>query len=309
MRRRTIREVQPTVATHFPSLSRGLDMNQNIHMFMQDVPLGVIPIGGRTENHKDFAVSLVGSAEDQEKAQQLIGEIGRYDRHDVAGMVCDAIDEIVRHLAWEGCAVYELIHGEDGSQHIWGFTSKRLWKLPWFFLQAIPRGDWDLWNKKVVVIPVSRVWYLEMPSDLGGRKGYSSVLKRLRRFEHLGPEFWRRGLEHGAQSRDFDFQRYVRNSEIYYGQVTKTWGWNRRDWSQERCTEFFTFYKMIRFKKAQAMLREHVVAELNGLFARLGIKCELQVMGLPTPEAIQQTERELSEGRITFGAASDRVRI
>jgi hypothetical protein len=52
---------------------------------------------------------------------------------------------------------------------------------------------------------------------------------------------------------------------------------------------------MIRFQKAQAMLREHVVAELNGLFTRLGIKCELQVTGLPTPEDIQQTERELSE--------------
>lgn len=309
MRRLSISEIKPTVATRFPSLSHGPEMNQNIHMFTQDVSLAVMPIGGRTDKHKNFTVTLVGGDEDREKALQLIGEIGRYDRHGIAETVCDALNEIVRHLAWEGCAVYELICGEDGSQHIWGFTTKRLWKLPGFFLQAIPRGDWDLWKKKVVVVPVSRIWYLEMPSALGGRKGYNSVLKRLRRFEHLGPKFWREDLEHGVQSRDFDFQRYVRNSEIYYGQVTKTWGWNRRDWSQERCTEFFTFYKMIRFQKAQAMLREHVVAELNGLFERLGIKCELQVTGLPTPEDIRQTERELSEGQITFGAASDRVRL
>lgn len=278
-------------------------------MFTQDVPSGVMPIGGRADKQKNFAVSLVGSNEDREKALQLIGEIGRYDRHGIAETVCDAINEIVRHLAWEGCAAYELIHGNDGSQHIWGFTSRRLWKLPGFFLQAIPRGDWDLWKKKVVVIPASRIWYLEMPSALGGRKGYISVLKRLRRFNHLGPEFWRKSLEHGDRSGEFDFQRYVRNSEIYYGQVTKKWGWNRRDWSQERCTEFFTFYKMLRFKRAQAMLREHVVAELNGLFVRLGIKCELQVTGLQTSEDIQQTELELAEGRITFGAASDRVRL
>ncbi|HKT31007.1 MAG TPA: hypothetical protein VJS89_00780 [Gammaproteobacteria bacterium] len=278
-------------------------------MFTQDVQIAVMPIGGRTEKHRNFAINIVGSAEDQEKAQQLIREIGQYDRHDVVGMVCDAIDEIARRLAWEGCAVYELIHGEDGSQHILGFTSKRLSKLPGFFLQAIPRGDWDLWKRKVVVIPATRVWYLEMPAALCGRKGYVNILKRLRRFEHLGPEFWRTDLEHGSQSTGFDFQRYVRNSEIYYGQVTKRWGWNRRDWSQERCTEFFTFYKMIRFHKAQAMLREHIVAELNGLFARLGIRCDLQITGLPTPEDILLTERELSEGRITFGAASDRVRL
>jgi len=278
-------------------------------MFTQDVPLGVMPIGGRTDKHNNFAVSLVGSDEDREKALQLIGEIGRYDRHGITESVCDAIDEIVRHLAWEGFAVYELIQSENGSQHIWGFTSKRLWKLPGFFLQFVPRGDWELLKKKVVFIPASRVWYLEMPSALGGRKGYSDVLKRLGRFEHLGPEFWRKDLEHGVQSKDFDFQRYVRNSEIYCGQVTEVWGWNRRDWSQERCTEFFTFYKMIRFQQAKAMLREHVVAELNALFARLGINCELHITGLPTPEDIRQTERELTEGRITFGAASDRVRL
>jgi hypothetical protein len=66
---------------------------------------------------------------------------------------------------------------------------------------------------------------------------------------------------------------------------------------------------MVRFQRAQAMVREHVVGKLNGLLARLGIKCELQVTGLPSPEDIQQTEGELLEGRVTFSVASDRVRL
>lgn len=309
MRGRSIRRARPTVATHFPSLSRGPNVNPNIHMFTEDVPLAVMPIGCRSEKHKDFAVSLVGGNEDRERATQLIGEIGRYDKHDVAGMVCDAIEEIARHLAWEGCAVFELIHGDDALQHICGFTSKGLLRLPGFFLQIIPRGDWNLWKKKAVVVPSSRIWYLGMPSALGGRRGYRGILKRLGRFDHLGPEFWRQDLERGIQSRQFDFQRYVRNTEIYFGQVTKTWGWNRRDWSQQRCTEFFTFYKMIRFQWAQAVLREHIVAELNGLFARLGIKCELKVIGLPSSIDVLQTQRELAEGTITFATASNRVRL
>ena len=309
MRRRTIREVRPTVATHFPSLSRGPDLNQNIHMFTQDVQLAVMPIGGRTEKHKEFAVSLAGSAEDQERAQQLIGEIGRYDRHDVTGMVCDAIDEIARHLAWEGCAAYELIRGADGLQHVWGFTSKGLWALPGYYLQTIPRGDWDLWKKKFVIVPAKRIWYVQMPSVLGGRRGYRAVLRRLMKFERLGPAFWRRDLERGVQSSGFDLQRYALNSDIYFGRVTKRWGWNRRDWSQERATEFFNFYKFVRFSLAKAILREHIVTELNKLFVRSGIKCELKVSGLPTPVDILQTERELSDGAITFGAVSDRVRL
>ena len=309
MSRRSIGGVRPTFATHFPSLSRGHDLNQNIYMFVEDVQLGLMPIGGRTERHKEFAVSLAGGGEDRAKAEQLIGQIGQYDQHDLAEMVCDAIEEIARHLAWEGYAVYELVRSDDGMQHIWGFTPKRLWRLPGCFLQVIPRGDWNLWKKKVIVVPTKRVWCVEIPAELGGRRGYQALLRRLGRFEHIGPVFWRKDLLRGVQSRDFDLQRYVRNSEVYYGQVTKPWGWNRRDYSQERCTEFFTFYKLLRFSWAQAILREHIVGELNRLFARLGIRCELQVNGLPTPEEIRQTERELSEGSITFGAAADRVRL
>ena len=178
-----------------------------------------------------------------------------------------------------------------------------------YFLQIIPRGDWDLWKKKYVVVPAGRIWYLEMPPALGGRNGYKNILRRLRKFERIGPEFWRKDLEHGVQSKGFDLQRYVRNCEIYHGQITKIWGWNRRDWSQERCTEFFTFYKLLRFSWAQATLREHIVGELNGLFVRLGIECELKVTGLPTPYDILQTNSELLEGRISFGTASDRVRL
>jgi hypothetical protein len=308
MSKRRNRQERPTVATHFPSLSRGNDINQNVHMFTQDVQLALMPIGGRTEKHKEFRVTLEGSQGEREKAEQLIGEIAEYDGHDLAGMVCDAVEEVARNLSWKGCAVFEIIRDDD-SQHIWGFTSKGLWKLPGYFLQIIPRGDWDLWKKKYVVVPASKIWYLEIPPSLGGRKGYKNILRRLRRFERIGPEFWRKDLERGIQSTGFDLQRYMRNGEIYYGQVTKTWGWNRRDWSQERCTEFYTFYKLLRFSWAQAMLREHIVGELNGLFVRLGIECELKVTGLPTPYDILQTNSELLEGKISFGTASDRVRL
>ena len=98
-------------------------------------------------------------------------------------------------------------------------------------------------------------------------------------------------------------------TEIYYGQVTKTWGWNRRDWSQERSTEFFTFYKMVTFRWAQAVLREHVVSEINGLFMRLGMSCILRVSGLPTSDEILRLRGELLSGNISFSRVADIVTI
>ena len=309
MSRRRASQIKPTVATHFPSLSRGPDIKQNVHMFTEDVHLAVMPIGGRTEKHKEFTITLAGSQGEREKAEQLIGEIGRYDRHDLAGMMCDAVEEIARSLAWEGCAAYETIRGDDGVQHIWGFTSKGLWRLPGYIVQIIPRGDRDLWKKKFVIVSTTRIWRLEIPLSLGGRKGYTRVLRGLRRFDRLGPDFWRKDLERGEQSKNFDFQRYVRQSEIYYRRVTKAWGWNCRDWSQDRTTEFFSFYKMVNFRWAQATLREYIIGELNRLFARLEIACEVKVRGLPTADDILKTRSELLDGKISFGTASDRVTL
>ena len=272
-------QIKPTVATRFPSLSRGRDINQDVHMFTQDISLAVMPIGGKTEKHKNFTVTLEGKQSECEKAEQLIADIGNYDRPNLERMVCGAVQEVVRHLAYDGCAVYEVICDDDGLQHIWGFTSKRLWRLPGYFLQIIPRGDWNLWNKKFVIVPADRIWYLEMPSELGGRRDYRKVLKRLGNFERIGPKFWRQDLQREVQIKNFDYQRYLRNIDIYCHTVTKTWGWSRRNFSVERKTEFFTYYKMVNYAWAKTILREHVINEFNRFFIRLGIECELKVSG------------------------------
>ena len=309
MSRRQRHQMAPTMATHFPSLSAGTDMNPNARMFTEDVHLAVMPIGGRTERNKNFAVALEGSPDVCERARALLGELSKFDRHDLARVVCDAVSEIARHLAWEGCAVYEIISDESNITHVRGFTSRRLVRFSRWYLQIIPRGDWELWERKLVVISASKIWHLEMPTVLGGHKDYKTALEKLRKFENLGPPFWRKDLDRGEQSKNFDFQRYADNSEIYYRQATKVWGWNRRDWSQDRSTEFYSFYKMVNFRWAQAVLREHIISEINILFLRLGMDCILKVSGLPTSDEIVKVREELLSGSISFSQAADRVAI
>ena len=298
-------KLEPTVATHFPSLAH--DVDQNVYMFVQDVQLAVMPIGGKSTKHKGFAIKLEGKQCECEKAEQLIAEIGNFDRPNIERIVSDAVEEVMRHLACEGCAVYEIIRDDDGVHHIWSFTSRRLWRLLGYFLQIIPRRDWNLWNKKFVIVPADRIWHIDMPSELGGQREYKKVLRRLGKFESIGPKFWRQNLKGGVQSKNFDFQRYVRNAEVYHRQVTKTWGWNLRDSSTKWTTEFFNCYKMIDYFWAKTILREHVINELNRFFIRLGIECEITVIGLPTVQEIKKVRSELLEGRISFGDVLDWV--
>ena len=309
MRRKPPNTSDPTVATHFPSLSHNLDLNPNVHMFTEDVHLGIIPIGGITEKQKNFTIALDGKEKERERASYILGDLGEYNRHDVHEMACDAIENIARHLAWGGRAVYEIVKDDDGEVHVHSFTSRRLMRFPRWFIQIIPRADWQLWKKKWVIIPANKVWHIQMPLVLGGCREYKNTLKKLKMFQHLGPQFWKKDLEIGVQSRAFDFQKYVRSTEIYYGRITRAWGWNRRDWSQDRSTEFFNFYKMITLRWAQSVLREHIIIELNNLFNRLSIVCELKVHGLLTPSEILKIRRDLQEGIITFSEASNRISL
>lgn len=308
--RRQPRNLQPkpTVARHFQSL--GADKfahNLNVHMFTEDVHLAVMPIGGRS--HKGYSISLNGSKVECERAARLIENIARHDRPDLAGSVCDAVEEVARQLSWEGCAVFEIIPSEEDVPFLYGFTSTNLVKLFGWFVQIIPKGDWALWGKKWALVHSSRIWRIEMPTALGGRRGYVAMINRLKRFDPIGPTFWRVDLENSKQSNQYDFQIYNRNSEIYRSKVTKTWGWNRRDWSQERTTEFFCFYKHVTFRWAQAVLREHIIAELNSLLRRLEIECEIVVSGLPISGEIMEVKRKLLAGEISFASASDKVSI
>lgn len=307
MRRRF--KIAHNVATHFPSLSRDLDMNLNARMFTEDVSLAVMPIGGKTDRHKEFTVTLDGSPDACARASALLGEFSKFDRRDRTRLVCDAVGEIAKHLAWEGCAVYEIVPDQSNIVHVHSFTSQRLVKFSKWYFQFIPRGDWELWGKKLVIIPASSIWHIEMPTVLGGHKDYMTTLKKLRRYENLGPPFWRQNLARGEQAKDFDFQRYVSSSEMYYRQVTRTWGWNRRDGTQERTTEFYYFYKKVHFRWARAVLREHIITEINILFLRLGIDCKLIVIGLPTPDEVEKVRAELLSGNISFSKAADRVSI
>ncbi len=304
--RRAHRNIKPSLATRFPSLSKGPDIDPDVRMFTEDIHLAIMPIGGRTEKQDEFAVELQGEEPDCEKAKEIIGELGGFNRHDTEAMVCDAVDNMAMHLAWEGQAVYEII--EDNDQiYVHSFTSKNLFKLFIWYLQIIPPADWDLWKRKFALINSKRIWKVNIPRELGSTSGYKRVIKRLSKYNHLGSGFYRQDLEQGLTTKNYDFLKYVRNSEIYFNRVTRKWGWNRRDWSQDKCTEFYSFYKMLSFRYAQAILREHIIQEINQLLSSLSVKCKLVVVGLPTAKEILQIRNDMQKGELSFTAVSDKV--
>ena len=307
-RRNSSQDVRPSVATHFLSLSRSQDMDPDVHMFTEDIHLAVMPFDGRVGNQENFSVEFQGTQPDCKRAQEIVGELGEFDKHNATEMVCDAVENIARNLAREGQAVHEIITNKE-QIHIRRFTSKNFFRLLFWYLQIIPPGDWDLWKRKFTLLNKEKIWRVEMPSELGGLRGFKKVLKRLRRYNHLGPSFYKQNLGRGLTITNNDSIKYIRNSEIYFNRVTRIWGWNRRDFSQKKCTEFYTFYKVLNSRHAQAILRVHIIKEINQLLERLSVKCKIVVNGLPTPKEILQIRNDMQKGDIPFTEAYDKVAI
>ena len=70
-RSRVYHNVEPSVASHFPSLSKGYNIGPDVHMFTEDIHLAIMPIGGRTEKRKEFTVEFQGEEPECEKAKEI----------------------------------------------------------------------------------------------------------------------------------------------------------------------------------------------------------------------------------------------
>jgi hypothetical protein len=315
-------------APYFESISRRLDplvSNPLVSMFTQDVPNAVTPY--RWSDKDGYDAKIIGAESEVIRAKSLLATIERHSSHGTKELVASAVREIAQALAWYGLAPYEIWvndgseeqnadedeEGREGSIGLSLFTPQNLFRLPKICVQLVPRADRERWGKSVIILPRKILWLVSMPKQLGGYRGYRKLLKRLARFNWTAPPFWQEDLGRGLLEKKtaFDFSHYRRRIDIYQSRVTRKWGWgwNGRDTTSEKWTEFGLFYRIITFKWAQAVLREHILKELNLLLRRLKIDAEIQITGLPTPEEILQARQAMTEGTISYSKAYDKVSV
>ncbi|WOJ95532.1 hypothetical protein R0137_09720 [Congregibacter brevis] len=286
------------MARHFPSLRENSGYSARTSMFIQDAALPVIPTAAFDDD--ECKVELSGSDQEKVKAASLLTKLSR-DRHgSIQKVATGAINEVAANLAWRGRVFYELVDRGDAEIVPNRFTSERLLVTPFFCIQSIPKEDRRLWKKRLGFLWSHQFWRVAMPSTLGGPCGYSKVLRRLNRYDTLGPNFFRKGLEQGNISDEFDFQEYSYNIDVFMNHVSRTWGWNRRDSGQDRATEYYYFYKTAQFHRAQAILREHILVEINALLQRLNIQSQVAISGVISSEEIKKKIEALEVGEINF---------
>ena len=297
----------PRAIRFFPSLRENNDLKSNIYMFASDIELGIMPIGGVSNVAPKFAVDIQGSSQAVEHSTATIESLAGHQRYSAKELLSDAIRSIAQSLAWNGRTVHEIVRDQekDGIYLLQEFTSQRLFHIFGKYVQLIPKTDRRSLKKAYVILPEKDVWDITMPGVLGGYRSYRAVLRNLARFQGPSPLFMIQELSGQGWPADFDFQRYIREIELFEAKITSLWGWNRRDYSDRNWTEFYSFYRILQFRWAQACLREHIVDELNRLLRRLDIEAKIVLKGLPTVSNILAVQQQMLEGTISFKDASD----
>ena len=201
-----------------------------VHMFAEDVLLGIVPHGREVGGDSGVVVDIRGDVEQREAAIGVLAELGEYPETEPWDVVVQAVEEIAGDLVYRGVSVWETCRrgGNEGTGWTLRPTSANRWgRTVRGRVKGMVRGAVDRWFGRSVFDSGSDVWAVGMPRELGGRRGYRRMLHRLGRFDAPWPRFTGEELRAGRLLGALDVERYAMEVRCYSGILTKRWGMAR----------------------------------------------------------------------------------
>ena len=305
----------PKLAGFFLSHQDQFALSADATMFAQDICLDLMPVGGNSSSKPSFAAELLGDQQSGELARQILDSIcqrgGNRRPRFSAALLCNAIGRVAGALATTGLAAYEILRDKEKG-HICRLHKVPTQGLHRFFngyLQVIPKCDRDYWSRSHAFVRTQDVWRISMPTALGGSSGLKRTIAKLAKLNRLSSEFSTTELENPAGLPANLAPRYFAETDFVKAKVTSKYGWDTRDYTISRWTEFYFCYKQLKFRWVQACIREHIVDQINALFRKHGMEAQIAVRGLPTAAEILSIRQSVVDGQTSFEDALERSRV
>jgi len=305
------------------SSSRDLHASLYAHMFIEDLHLGAMPIGGRSEN-PNFAVKVESSSKEVEELIRLGLHTYHVEPHNITKAVCNFIDEAVHILAYYGKAYYEIIYfyNDKNKNKIEGFEIERIhndnikdtFGFYWQFLPKKILKDREQNLKRFIWLPKKEFLVLSIPKTLGGIRKFRRLLSELQWLSKCTiPEFAMKDMTVQKQTKGYDFSTYRENQERFLAKITRHLGWTARRTFTERSLEFYQIYRYLKFEKTKAILREYVLHKLNGSLKiigdKMGFKARLKLESIPSYRDYDNYIKKLIDGSLQFSEAVKLMRV
>jgi hypothetical protein len=277
-----------------------------MHMFPEDVSLGIMPIGGRTKKRPDFKVCITPA---NQEVQALIaaGLDREHHGNSLTEVVCEVFQAVSVNLCLAERCIYEIAYLEDhetqspvGFELVWVNRSQLVEKGGQIF-QRIPS---DLAKEESVseMIHLPKEDIIEFRAPPEFEKILRDVRINLSRLDKLRlPELMLRATKENIP---YDFKSHMRSMDLALVEAIKPIGWNARGAYNGRVTSYYWIRLMLTFEKLKIEFRYVVLAALNDALKRigrkLGFKAQIEISGLPIRVDITDALRKLDSGEVPF---------
>ena len=278
------------------------------HMLIEDVALGIMPIGGRVEK-KPFRVFVTPQ---NPRIEELIAEaIARRDyRRDFTSAVCDFFHDCAQTIMAFEEATYEIVYlSKPDEGAVVGFElmlipQQTVIRRRGDIVQYIPA---DVAHKRkvsqYVQLSPERILTFKPPEYVQDKLGH--IMESLAILSNpILPDFALQGAGGGLQQVPYDSTTHIRVQKRALADAGKLIGWNARGLFQEEVLEYYWLYRQLLFEKFKIELRNSILATLNNGLDRagreLGFSGRIEIEGLPILADIDAAQVHLAAGDRPF---------
>jgi len=293
--------------------SRDLHSSMYSHMLIEDLHLGIMPIGGHSEN-PNFKVEVAPESPELENIIRLGLPTHDGEPYNITEAVCDFIEEATHIIACYGKAYYEVVYfyADETKQKIDSFQlinipNSNIKNICGLYWQYVPQRalKYREYEKRFIWLPRKDIFIISFPKALGGATRLVKLLSELKWVSECTiPKFAMDDMAMQKQQPGYEFSLYVRNQEIFLSKLTKHLGWPARGLLSDQMLEFYQLYKYLKFGKIKAILREMILKKLNHLIdkigKKLGFEAQIRVQGIPLSSDFDRYIKELVNGDLQF---------
>jgi hypothetical protein len=295
---------------YFPANQPRLLPHPERHMVTEDIYHAIMPTGHYGSGNNVYRVSVTPSSE-RVAACLEVALTSDERAYDLASAVSTFVTRAVTVILYDQEALFEVVFDKDANP-------RAFWLAPFPFgkvktsrtvvRQMVPAEIQRERRLKhgYVEIPKGDVVRFSFPASLGGKQGVAKLLTGLERLRGLVPQFAESAYGRLGEV-GVDSTAYYHLRQCAIGQVTARLGWPGRWLMDEKTTEIYSLFRQLKFRHSLALIREHVLEELNRAIGpalrRVGLEGQLVVSGLTTSQEAEARVKALLDGSLTFADA------
>jgi len=274
----------------------------------QDLGEQVMPLNQRFSSKKEFKAYFCGEEADCNRLRQLLVDIPQAVDYEDCDFICDVINTIAKSISRYGFSRFEILHSVD--------KDKKLFKLHPMYIKntySLKIGTVQIYRDiiykdfeetpgkyKISWWSNSQTLIINSPKTLYSKSKYQTILKLLNKFGDTPNTSLMFNSTGKFSNIGFDFKTAQKNIVLFRNKLTRKLGYHFRNSDSDYITEFYLAHKYVTFKLAKTILREHIIAHLNGLAKKLEINAEIIVKGLPTQTDLSTMLNQLQNSEISF---------